>query len=247
VHLRSSVDDIDRPVEINGTDGTRVLVYGIPYLEPEVVRARLEAEKSHAAVLTAAMDRIRADIARVLRGDALPSSGKLVAFDALTDHDPVNMASQDGSGSATIIGEARAAMLASLGLDTVAVSSGGSGAVRFRKQPAIAFDYATRRLPPTLAPTASVNQGTTDTDESVPRTCVFPPAFDPAFAGLPTQGSATCGTPRVDNDRPDDRLRACGNVLCSSIPIYYARNGRFNCRYAADAVIDVKAPNQKKN
>ena len=40
-----------------------VLVYGLPYLEPEVVRAALGAEKSHAAVLTAAMDRVRADLA----------------------------------------------------------------------------------------------------------------------------------------------------------------------------------------
>ncbi len=38
VHLRSSVDDIDRPVELVDADGTCVLVYGVPYLEPEVVR-----------------------------------------------------------------------------------------------------------------------------------------------------------------------------------------------------------------
>ena len=39
-----------------------MLVYGLPYLEPEVVRTALAAEKSHAAVLTAAMDRVRADL-----------------------------------------------------------------------------------------------------------------------------------------------------------------------------------------
>lgn len=63
VHLRASVDDIDRPVELHGEDGGSVLVYGLPYLEPEVVRTALGAEKSHAAVLTAAMDRVRADLA----------------------------------------------------------------------------------------------------------------------------------------------------------------------------------------
>lgn len=62
VHLRSTVADIDRPVELVDADGAIVLVYGLPYLEPEVVRAELEAEKSHQAVLTAAMDRVRADL-----------------------------------------------------------------------------------------------------------------------------------------------------------------------------------------
>ncbi len=62
VHFRSSVDDIDRPVELTDADGTRLLVYGLPYLEPEVVRTALAAEKSHAAVLTAAMDRVRDDL-----------------------------------------------------------------------------------------------------------------------------------------------------------------------------------------
>jgi DNA repair protein SbcD/Mre11 len=63
VHFRSTVDDIDRPVAIADADGTQVLVYGLPYLEPEVVRVALGADKSHAAVLTAAMDRVRADLA----------------------------------------------------------------------------------------------------------------------------------------------------------------------------------------
>ena len=63
VHLRSTVDDIDRPIDITGADGVRVLIYGVPYLEPEIVRTALGAEKSHEAVLTAAMDRVRTDLA----------------------------------------------------------------------------------------------------------------------------------------------------------------------------------------
>lgn len=71
VHLRASVDDIARPVEISGSDGTPVLIYGVPYLEPEVVRAQLGADKSHEAVLTAAMDLVRADLEhRTAKGPA---------------------------------------------------------------------------------------------------------------------------------------------------------------------------------
>jgi exonuclease SbcD len=62
IHLRSSVDDIGRAIEIVGSDGVTVAVYGIPYLEPEVTRGQLGAEKSHEAVLTAAMERVRDDL-----------------------------------------------------------------------------------------------------------------------------------------------------------------------------------------
>jgi exonuclease SbcD len=71
VHVRSSVEDLDTPVEVVDAAGATVLVYGLPYLEPEVVRTALSADKSHAAVLTAAMDRVRADLAaRRSRADA---------------------------------------------------------------------------------------------------------------------------------------------------------------------------------
>jgi exonuclease SbcD len=60
VHLRSDPADVGRPVLFE--DGTAV--YGIPYLEPEVVRGRWElAERGHAATLTEAMRRVRADLA----------------------------------------------------------------------------------------------------------------------------------------------------------------------------------------
>jgi exonuclease SbcD len=62
VHFRSDVGDVGRPVVL-GEGAQTLLVYGIPYLEPEVVRARLGTEKSHAAVLSAAMDIVRADLA----------------------------------------------------------------------------------------------------------------------------------------------------------------------------------------
>lgn len=62
VHLRAHLDDLTRPIELTGADGTHVLVYGIPYLQPEAVRTELDADRTHVAVLTAAMDRIRADL-----------------------------------------------------------------------------------------------------------------------------------------------------------------------------------------
>lgn len=63
VHFRSSIEDIARPIELTGSDGAFVLVYGIPYLEPQLARGPLGCQKSHAAVLTAAMDLVRADLA----------------------------------------------------------------------------------------------------------------------------------------------------------------------------------------
>ena len=68
VHIRSEISDIGVPLEVTGRDGTTLVVYGIPYLQPEVVSAQLEAERTHAGVLNAAMERIRADL--VNQGDA---------------------------------------------------------------------------------------------------------------------------------------------------------------------------------
>lgn len=159
-------------------------------------------------------------------------------IDSLTDYDAANLERQDGGGGSSVIQQARAYMLGKLGLDTLTVTPGGTGAIRFRNLPPDAYDFAERPLPASLTPTPSASAGTTDMDDSVPRTCVFVPAFDPAFAGLPNFGSdPSCGAPRVDPNS-SSTLRFCGDVECSSIPAYYRRNGRFNCRYVADAVID---------
>ena len=68
VHIRSEISDIGAPLEVTGRDGTTLVVYGIPYLQPEVVSGQLEAERTHAGALNAAMERIRADL--VNQGDA---------------------------------------------------------------------------------------------------------------------------------------------------------------------------------
>ncbi|HEX2316480.1 MAG TPA: exonuclease SbcCD subunit D [Thermomonospora sp.] len=57
VHLRTTPDTVGTPVLVEG-----VAVYGIPYLEPELVRSEWDLEeRSHTAVLTEAMRRVRAD------------------------------------------------------------------------------------------------------------------------------------------------------------------------------------------
>ncbi|MFQ6172405.1 exonuclease SbcCD subunit D [Oryzobacter sp. R7] len=59
VHLRTSVADVGRPVLVGG-----VAVHALPYLEPALVADALGSrERTHAGVLRAAMDRVRADVA----------------------------------------------------------------------------------------------------------------------------------------------------------------------------------------
>lgn len=63
VHLRTDPDGCGTPVLLADDHGD-VAFYGLPYLEPALVRERLGARKAdHTQVLTAAMDRVRADLA----------------------------------------------------------------------------------------------------------------------------------------------------------------------------------------
>lgn len=60
VHVRTRPDDCGRPIQV--ADG---LVYAIPYLEPDLVRTSLGLdERSHEAVLNAAMKQVKADLRR---------------------------------------------------------------------------------------------------------------------------------------------------------------------------------------
>ncbi len=59
LHVRTDVHRIGDPVLLGD-----VAVYGIPYLEPDIARPLLGVEdRGHGPVLTAAMDRVRADLA----------------------------------------------------------------------------------------------------------------------------------------------------------------------------------------
>jgi exonuclease SbcD len=63
LHLRTRAVEACEPVELADEHGT-VMIYGIPYLEPELARRSFGVEeKSHTAVLTEAMRRIRDDLA----------------------------------------------------------------------------------------------------------------------------------------------------------------------------------------
>lgn len=64
VHLRTEPARAHEPVLLEDRHGP-VAVYGIPYLEPDVARPLLGCqERGHAAVLGAAMGRVRADLAQ---------------------------------------------------------------------------------------------------------------------------------------------------------------------------------------
>jgi exonuclease SbcD len=73
VHLRTRVADVGAPVVLRPRDGSDsaapVLVYGLPYLDPDGCRHALAPDdgaplaRSHEAVTRAAMDRIRGDVA----------------------------------------------------------------------------------------------------------------------------------------------------------------------------------------
>lgn len=63
IHLRTAPAACGTPVLLADAHGD-VAFYGLPYLEPALVREELGARRgSHAAVLEAAMDRVRADLA----------------------------------------------------------------------------------------------------------------------------------------------------------------------------------------
>ncbi|MET9442181.1 exonuclease SbcCD subunit D [Streptomyces sp. NPDC006610] len=63
IHLRTDPSHCGTPVVLSDEHGD-VAFYGLPYLEPALVRDELGVEKAgHEAVLAAAMDRVRADLA----------------------------------------------------------------------------------------------------------------------------------------------------------------------------------------
>src|SRR3954451_2093277 len=64
VHLRTRVRDSATPIVLEDRHGP-VAVYGVPYLEPEAVRAEMPPDtgRGHSAVLGAALEAVRVDLA----------------------------------------------------------------------------------------------------------------------------------------------------------------------------------------
>lgn len=84
LHLVTDLAAVDRPVLVTGSDGVTAAVYAFPYLEPDEARgvfgtAERPVARSHEAVVSAAMDRVRADVAaradRGATGAALGATG----------------------------------------------------------------------------------------------------------------------------------------------------------------------------
>ncbi|MFJ8543740.1 exonuclease SbcCD subunit D [Streptomyces sp. NPDC093586] len=68
IHLRTDPAGCGIPVVLSDGHGD-VAFYGLPYLEPALVKAEFGVEKAgHESVLAAAMDRVRADLATRARG-----------------------------------------------------------------------------------------------------------------------------------------------------------------------------------
>jgi exonuclease SbcD len=76
IHLVTSLDAVGRPVVFASDDGPGALVYPLPFLDVDAARGPLAPAteplpRSHEAVLAAAMDRVRADVAG--RGQPRPA------------------------------------------------------------------------------------------------------------------------------------------------------------------------------
>ncbi|WP_369037446.1 exonuclease SbcCD subunit D [Streptomyces adonidis] len=68
IHLRTDPSAAGTPVVLRDASGD-VAFYGLPYLEPALVKDEFEVEKAgHESVLAAAMDRVRADLATRAEG-----------------------------------------------------------------------------------------------------------------------------------------------------------------------------------
>jgi exonuclease SbcD len=63
IHLRTDLSALTDPVLLTD-DAGELAIYGIPYLLPDAVMDQLGAERSHAGVLSAAVERIRSDAAQ---------------------------------------------------------------------------------------------------------------------------------------------------------------------------------------
>lgn len=63
VHIRSGLEDAWTPVELTA-HGERLLIYGVPYLEPQIYAEQLGLDRAHhCAVMAEVVSRIHADVA----------------------------------------------------------------------------------------------------------------------------------------------------------------------------------------
>ena len=96
VHVKARVAGIATPVVIHDRDGATLLVYALPYLDPDVVRGELGGDdpdarpvaRSHEAVLGAAMARVREDLRRQGARTGTPSRSVVMAHAFVVGGEP---------------------------------------------------------------------------------------------------------------------------------------------------------------
>lgn len=142
IHLRTSVEDIARPVVLSDADG-EVAIYGIPYLLPDAVMDELGAERSHQSVLTAAVARIRADADGRGIGRTVVAAHAFITGAVPTDSERDIRVGGIGDAPASVFGGVSYAALGHLhGQQNI--SAGVAGAtVRYSGSP-LAFSFSER-------------------------------------------------------------------------------------------------------
>jgi len=137
IHVRTRTADLDRPVTLADDDGD-VHIFAIPYLDPDVAHTELACARSHTAVLTASMDRIRSQLVRN------PGRSVVLAHAFITGGQPSDSERDIRVGG---VGDAPASVFD--GVDYVALGhlhgaqqvSGSTAVVRYSGSP-LAFSFS---------------------------------------------------------------------------------------------------------
>ena len=159
----------------------------------------------------------------------------------LTRPDEVNLDKQPGSGSPTMLELVAGYIRAHWGVESLdGVRETARGCIQFSNRPPSAYDESAGfPVPEILKPSDLYTRGgTTRMDDTVNRTCAFIYQYDPAFQDI--LASPGCGEEITRTFPPTkrvDRLLRCGGRDCTSVPVAYARDGLFSCRYIAEGVI----------
>jgi exonuclease SbcD len=152
VHVRTRLDDVDRPVTLTDADGD-VHIYPIPYLDPDAVHGELGVARTHAAVLRATMERIHAHRA------AHPGRAVVLAHAFVTGAQP-----SDSERDIRVGGVADVSASLFDGVDYVALGhlhgaqsvSGSTAVVRYSGSPlAYSFSEASHRTSVTVVDLAA--------------------------------------------------------------------------------------------
>ena len=138
VHLRTDPRRLSRPVVVEDAHGP-VEVYAIPYLEPDLVRAGLGVEeRSHQAVLGAAMDQVRAQVADSGRRSVVMAHAFVTGATASTSERDISVGGVASVGLDTFDGVTYAALGHLHGRHTLAE------AVRYSGSP-LAYSFSEAR------------------------------------------------------------------------------------------------------